>query len=339
MSVGIDIGTKSIKVVELDKSGDKFILKSAGIVGYASTTNIENLTDEKQLSSFAQTIKKLFKDAKISSKNVAVSLPETQSFTRIMKFPLLNDQEISSAVKWEAEEYIPIPIKEAILEHQIIERRETGSPPQVFVLLVAVHKDTVNKYLQILEQADLNVVGAETELLSLSRSLAPADKTVVLVDFGALSTDIAIVKRGQLFFSRSVPTGGEAFTRAVAQSIGVSPEQAEEYKRTYGLSQGQLEGKIGQSLVPIIKVTVEEIKKAIHYYQLEIRGEAPSCIILSGGTSSLPGIGTTLTQMLNLEVEVGNPFKNITIESSAAKNITQFAPLYAVAAGLAMRED
>jgi type IV pilus assembly protein PilM len=339
MSIGLDIGSKTIKVVELNRSAGKYNLKSAGVIGYTSNINLENITDDKQLSSLAQTIKKLFKDAKISSNKTAVAIPETQSFTRLMKFPLLNDQEIDSAVKWEAEEYIPIPVKEAIIEHQILERRETSTPPQVLVLLIAVRKDVVEKYIKLLQFVDISVVGVETELMALARSLAPPDKTVLIVDFGAHSTDIAVVKKEQLIFSRSVPTAGDAFSRAVAQSIGVSPEQAEEYKKTYGLSPGQLEGKVSHSLAPVIKVIIEEIKKTLHYYQLEVKSDPPTSIILSGGSSGLPGISTTFTQLLGLEVGVGNPFQKISVDPASAKKLANFAPLYAVAAGLAMRED
>lgn len=339
MSIGLDIGSKTIKVVELSRAGDKFDLKSAGVIGYPAATSLEALTDEKQLTSLAQTIKKLCKDAKLSSKNVSLSIPETQSFTRLMKFPLLTDQEIDSAVRWEAEEYIPIPVKEAVIEHQVLERRDTGNPPQVLVLLIAVHKEVIERYLKLLNLADLNAVAVETELMSLTRSLAPPDKTVLIVDFGASSSDIAVVKNEQVFFSRSVPTAGDAFTRAVAQSIGATPEQAEQYKRTYGLSPDQLEGKVYRSLSPVIKTVIEEIKKSVHYYQLEVKGDPPSSVILSGGSSAIPGVSTAFTQLLNLEVVIGSPFRKINVDPSSAQNLANYAPLYAVAAGLAMRGD
>ena len=339
MSVGLDIGSKTIKVVELSKDGRGFSLKSAGAVGYSGIKIDANLQDEKQIAEVANIIKKLLQDAKINSRNVTVSLPETQVFTRVLQFPLLNDQEIASAVKWEAEEYIPIPLKDAVVEHQILERRESASPPQVMVLIVAVLKSLVEKYVSVVNAAGLNVVSVETELLSMVRSLAPAEGAVLVVDFGAESTDIAIAKNEQLFFSRSIPTAGEAFTRAVAQSLGVTPQQAEEYKRTYGLDQNQLEGKVGRSLEPIIKVVAGEIKKAIHYYQLNIKGDTPTAIIISGGTAGLPGIAPALTNTLGMEVTIGSPFAKVKVDAESAKGLANYAPLYAVSVGLAMRGD
>ena len=339
MSIGLDIGTKTIKVVELAKQGRELTLKSAGAIGYNGLTIDANLNDEKQMADLAGVIKKLLADAKISAKTVNISLPETQVFTRVMQFPLLNDSEIASAVKWEAEEYIPIPLKEAIVEHQILERNESANPPQVLVLLIAVLRGLVEKYVKIVGLAGLSVASVETETLAAVRSLAPPDKTVLIVDFGASSSDIAIAKNEQLFFSRSVQTAGDAFTRAVAQSLGVSPQQAEEYKRTYGLSPDQLEGKVGRALDPIFKVVAGEIKKAIHYYQLNIKGESPTSIIISGGSSGLPGAAPALTNLLGMEVTIGTPFSKIKVDPESARGLANYAPLYAVSVGLAMRGD
>ncbi len=338
MAVGIDIGSRTIKVVEIKKEGTVNVLKSAGIVG-VKNISIEHLQEESEYVSLANTIKKLFSDAKISSKEVSVAVPESQSFTRSLKFPLLTNEEIASAVKWQAEEIVPIPLKETIFQHLILERRETAQPPEVLVLVVAVPRTLVQKYVKLLSMAGLTVTGVETELLSLSRSLAPVNETVLLADFGANSTNIAIAKNSKLIFSRTIPTGGDAFTRAVAQSLGITPVQAEEYKRTYGLSPTQLEGKVANAITPIFKIVVEEIKKAIHFYQTDEKETPPNLIILSGGTSGLPDTAPQLTKLLGTEVVIANPFSKISVNPQAAKSLNSYAPLYSVAVGLALREN
>ncbi len=338
MSVGIDIGSKSIKVVELGREGNKFRLKAAGVVGYSGVVIDSIQKDDKAFVSLVEVIRKLFKDAKISGKEVAIALAESQVFTRVVTFPPLTDSEIASAVKWEAEQYIPMPVSEAIIQHQILERRENEKGEGVLVLLVAVSKDLVKKYVEILEAAGLNCIAAETELMALARSLAPAEQTVVLVDFGASSTDIAVVKNEQLVFSRSIPMAGMAFTRAVAQSLGVAEKQAEEYKRAYGLSTTRLEGKVQKALDPIFRVVAEEIKKAIHFYQVEGKGDIPSSVILAGGTAGMPDMVSQLTKLIGIEVVVGNPFSKIVIDPEIAKQLVDYAPLYPIAVGLAMRE-
>src|SRR3989344_8621840 len=148
MSVGLDIGTKTIKMVELVKQGAGFSLRASGIVGHKGKTPDQS------------------KDAKISSKEVIIALPETQVYTRTIKFPLLTDAEVASAVKWEAEQYIPIPASEAIIQHQIVERREDTTPPQVVVLLVAAPKALVEKYARAVEMSGMNLTTIETELMA-----------------------------------------------------------------------------------------------------------------------------------------------------------------------------
>src|SRR4030043_380967 len=114
MGVGLDIGSKTIKIVELSHEKGKIRLRASGVVAHKSQTP-EHLKDDKEFLVLAESIRKLYKEAKISSKNVGIALPETQVYTRTIRFPLLSDEEVASAVRWEAEQYVPIPVKEAVL--------------------------------------------------------------------------------------------------------------------------------------------------------------------------------------------------------------------------------
>lgn len=336
--IGIDIGSKTIKIVELQKDGEAFSLTASGIVGY-SGASVARTEDEKEIAGIAQIIRKLHNEAGVSGHDVVISVPEPQVFTRTIKFPLLTDQEIASAVKWESEQYIPIPVSEAIIQHTVISRNERSTPPEVLVLLVAAPRVLVEKYTKVINLAGLNTVAVETELIAISRSLAPVDRVVLLVDFGANSTNIAVAKNGLLSFSRSIPIAGEAFTRAVSQGLGVAEVQAEEYKKTYGFETTQLEGKVKVALDPVLRLVVDEIKKAVNYYQTDEKGDAPSAVIISGGTSGMPQIINAISKLLGMEVLVGNPFSKIKVDPETAKRLAPYAPLYAVSVGLAMREE
>ncbi|MCH7641079.1 type IV pilus assembly protein PilM [Patescibacteria group bacterium] len=337
MSVGLDIGSKSVKIVELAKEKGGFRLRASGIVGFQGVTP-EGAKQDKELEPLASTIKKLHKEARIASKEIVVALPESQVFTRTIKFPLLTDTEIASAVKWEAEQYIPIPLEEAVVQHQLLERREDAIPPEAIVLLVAAPKSLVEKYQKVLQLAGLTLIAAETELIAMVRSLAPNDQTVLIADFGARSTDMAIAKNGQLSFSRSIATAGEAFTRAVAQGLGIEKVQAEEYKRTYGLSGSQLEGKVKGALDPVFRLVADEMKKAIQFYQSEENKDTPKSIILSGGTAGMPEVVSFLAKLIGIEVIIGNPFSKVVVDPEAAKSLAGYSPLYSISVGLAMRE-
>lgn len=338
MSVGVDVGSKTIKIVELEKEKSGFKLRASGIVGY-SGASVDKLKTDKEMTPLAQTIRKLHKEAKISSKEVIVALPESQVYTRTIKFPLLNDAEVVSAVRWEAEQYIPIPLNEAVVQHQVLERREDATPPEVLVLLVAAPRSLVEAYQRLMQLSGLTLVAVETELMALVRSLAPNEGTALIADFGARSTNIAIAKNGQLNFSRSISTAGEAFTRAVAQSLGVEKQQAEEYKRTYGLSSSKLEGKVKKALDSLFRMVIDEMRKAVQFYQSEEKGDVPRSLILSGGTAGLPDVVSVLSRELNFEVVIGNPFSKVVVDPEAAKSLSGYAPLYSVAVGLAMRGE
>lgn len=337
MAVGIDIGSKAIKVVEIAREGGKPVLKAAGIVGVADAS-VEHLQNDADFANMASIIKKLLSSTKISSKNVNISLPESLVFTRSLKLPLLTDAEIDSAVKWQAEDIVPIPVKEAIVQHIVLERNETVQPPEVLVLIVAAPRALVEKYVKLLSLAGLTVIGIETELIASVRSLAQESQTVLLVNLGSKSTDIAISRNAKLVFSRTIPTAGDALTRAVAQSLGVSVTQAEEYKKTYGLSASQLEGKVSAAISPVFRIVVEEIKKAMHFYQTDEGGEPPNLVVLSGGGAGLPDVAAYLTKLLSLEVVIANPFSKVTVDPNMVKSILPYAPLYGVAVGLALRE-
>lgn len=282
MSVGIDIGSKTVKIVDLVREGSSWKLRSSGILGYTGKMP-EEASDEKELVPLADAIRKLHKESKASSKEVCIALPEVHVYCKTVKFPLLTDSEITSAVRWEAEQYIPIPVKDAVIRHRIIERREDVVPGRVVVLLVAAPKLLVQKYTKVIEMAGLTVKLVETELLALVRSLAPDNITTMITDLGARSTDLAISKQGNLIFSRSIPVGGEAFTRAISQFFGIEAMQAEEYKRTYGMSASKLQGRVRQALEPVFASIADEMKKQFTIIRLKKMVKCQSLLFCQAG--------------------------------------------------------
>ena len=332
---GLDIGNNSVKAVQLERRGDTFSLLAAGIAGSVGGGIMGTDSD---LNALAQVVGKLLNDTKITSKDVNLSIPESQAFTRLIKLPYLSDEEVASAISWQAEPYIPIPINEASISHVILERHEPKANEQgaVDVLLVATPKSLIQRYLNLAEMIGLTINGIETELIATARSVSPLGATTVLVDLGMMTTDIAVVKNKQVVVSRSITTAGETLTRAISTTLSVSPEQAESYKKTYGLDPKQLEGKVKETLAPVFNVIIEEIKKSIQYYKAEVRSDDPItvCIVVGGG-SGLAGVIPYLTENLGIEVTIGDPFAPITKDASFAQTLANYGPLYGVAVGLA----
>ncbi|TSC89470.1 MAG: type IV pilus assembly protein PilM [Microgenomates group bacterium Gr01-1014_5] len=333
---GLDIGTTSIKAVQLDKQGENFSLLAAGIT--PTPTRGMETENQKDLEAVAVAVKKLITDTKITSRDVAISLPESKVYTRLISLPLLTDEEVSSAIAWQAEPYIPIPVAEASLDYQIVGRTEAvqGKPGKTDVLLIAASKALIKQYLDVCSIAGLNVVHVMSELLALTSALATDKQTVLLADIGSTSTDFAIVRSGQLLVSRSVATGGNVLTRAVSAGLSVDTQRAEEYKKSYGLNASFLEGRVKASVEPAFRVIVEEAKKTIQYYRSEIgRDDQVSSMILSGGTAGIPDSTSYIANALGIEVLVGDPFAGIAKNEQTAKSLASWAPLYGISVGLA----
>lgn len=336
-TVGLDIGSHSIKLVELGKKEAELTLLAAG----SSPTPPKSLssTNPADIQALALAIKKLMKDTGCSASKVSIALPESQVFTRIIEVPELSARELTSAIKWEAEQYIPLPLDQVIVDFTVLRSsRETGTN-KMEVLLVASPKVLVEKYVSILELADISVDAIETEIIATARSLVRSlgnVKTAMIVSLGAQTTDLAILRQGALAFTRSISAGGEALSRALTQALGFEPLQAEEFKKTYGLEKDKLEGKIVAATKPIMDTIVGEINRAITFYQEKNKEEQVKVIFLSGGTARLPGLVVYMAQSLNLEIQIANPWIGIR-RDPRFRVLDNEGAVFVVAVGLALR--
>ncbi len=332
---GLDIGSYNIKIAQVKKNKDKYQLVAFG--SSPSTTKGLLSEGESDLLALAEIIKRLHRDSGIKTKNVATALPQDQVFTRIITLPPLSESEIESALQWEAEQYVPLPLSEVILTHELIGKVKEDAKENIELLLAAAPKSLVEKTIKVLKMAGLNPVSIEMEIISMARSLiAPNNEQVLLVDIGAKATDLAIVENGAVVFVYSIHTAGEALTRAVSLELGLESSQSEAYKKSYGVDPEKLEGKVSTALKPVLSTIVSEIKKAVQFY--EEKGKSIQRIVLSGGGAGLPEINTFLAKELNLEVQVGNPFIQIMEDSLLEKIPIYERSLYSVAVGLAMKE-
>lgn len=331
---GLDIGTHSIKLAQLKKKGDKFHLVAFGV---GPSTGKGLLSEaENDLTALAEAIKKIRQEAKIKTKNVATALPQDQVFTRTVTVPRLSEEELQSALHWEAEQFIPIPLADVTLVHQTVGQSEKGKKEKV--LLVAASNRLIQKVMNVLEMAGLNAISLETEIISMARSLIPvATEPVMMVDLGAQASDLAVVQNGQVAFVNSIGTAGEALTRAMETQLGLDPTQAEAYKKAYGADPKKLEGKLAEALDPILAKISQEMEKTIQFYQSQ-GGQAIRRVVLTGGTAGLPEIASLLTKKLNLEIQVGDPFSQVAKDDLETKVPLQSTFLFSVAVGLAMKE-
>lgn len=335
---GLDIGTTAVKVVWLDnEKNDLSYITAMSIPTPTTGMSSESPFDQQEM---AQLINKLVIDAKISTDNVNIALPENHVITKVIDMPVLSEKELKSAIYWEAEQYIPAALDTMTLDWSILQRPSAPLPEdKMQVLLVAAPLDLIKRYQTILELAGLNVVSIESEVLSTIRGLIANEKspTSLIVSIGALSTTICIVQKSLIVFNYSVPLGGLAMTRAIASDFGLNPAQAEEYKRVYGLHDKNFGGKLGKAIEPILSSILSEIKKAITYYDDKYKNNPISQILLTGGSASLPGISLYFAQNLSTETVIANPWKARNI-SGVPQAIEVKGPEYSAAVGLALKE-
>jgi len=336
-SFGLDLGTYSVKVVQLKPEGGKYRLLSFGTTSLPASFQSESKADQQAI---VETIKKLLLDSGITIKGVVIALPESQVFSRVVELPPLSEEELKSAIKWEAEQYVPIPLEEANLDYQIVKKPAVGAEEKMEVFLVAAPKNLINRYINLLMVAGLQPLSLETELISICRALlgqAPEKKNSLIINIGSLSSDLAITRGNQIVYTRSIPTGGNALARAVARDLDLEVSQAEEYKKSYGLDEEKLEGKVREAIKTIFDVVVEEIKKTIIFYQ-EKQGVRLRNAIICGGVAKLPGVVSYLAESLGLEVQVGDPFTEIILDEKQKAELGDDAPIYTTAIGLAMKK-
>lgn len=341
VSVGLDLGVSSIKVVSLNKEGDRYKLVSLGIVASPSPGMLSD--NEEGLAAVEEVVKKLVAAAKITQTEVVAALPESKVFTRVIDdLPYLTDNELSTAIRYAAEEFIPMPLSDVNLNWQVLLRSDPRrKDAKTIVLVVASPKNAVEKYLKILTGAGLRPKALETETIAVTRSLVgnnPFSPTTLIVSLGAATTDFAVVTKGLIWLTRSISTGGMALTRSLSQHFNFEPAQAEEYKKVYGLLEDQLEGKVAEVLQPVADIMVGEAKRMIQSFESKYPQNPVKRVVLSGGGAKMPGLVIYFANNLGLEVQEADPWYSIAKDKGIDSKLTVNAPSYSVAVGLALRE-
>ncbi len=342
ITVGLDIGFSSIKLVALSKEDKNFKLSSLGSIASPQPGMISDA--ETELEAVADAIKKLLSATKVEQREVIVALPESKVFTRVIDdLPYLTDNELSSAILYAAEEFIPMPLSEVNLNWQVLFRSDgKNSPAKTVVLVIASPKNAISKYIKVLNLTGLRPRALETETIAITRSLVgnnPFSPSTLIVQLGATTTDFAAVSKGLIWLTRSISTGGMALTRVLSQNFNFELAQAEQYKKVYGLLEDQLEGKVFEALKSIVDIIVDETKRIMQAFETKYPQNPIKRVVLSGGGAKMPGLVIYFANNLGLEVQEADPWYSITKDKSLISKLSQDASSYSVAVGLALRED
>lgn len=357
---GLDISDLSLKIIKLKKRRGTLSLASFGEEKIKPGIIKEGeIKKEEDLAKIIKSACAKVKGEKLKTKYVVASLPEEKAFLQVIQMPRMKEEELKSAVIYEAENYIPLPIEEVYLDSQIV-------PPaynhldHFDVLITALLKKTVDPYLSSLKKAGLKPVAFEIESQAIARVLIKNEITTspfLLIDLGATRTGFIVFSGHSLRFTSSIPVSSQSFTEIISKTLGVNLAEAERLKIEYGLqsSKGKKGKEVFEALIPALTDLLDQIKRYLHYYQthaahehLLLDGTPPSHhpgvgkIFLCGGGTKLKGLTNFLSSQLKIPVEIGNPWINIlpaTIQPREQKLIykKEESLRYTTALGLALR--
>jgi len=342
-NLGIDIGTSSIRLVELSRWRGREKLENYGEIKAKTLFKKPFRTFEKSTLSVlgedvSRAIRAIIQEAEIKTKTAIFSIPDFSSFFTSFDLPPMTEEELPQAVRYEARRHIPLPPSEVTLDWQIIEGRlSSREKSPLKILLVAVPNEVINQYREIASMAQLELQALEAEVFGLTRSLVKESGEIVcLVDIGAQTTTVSVIDKKILKLSHSFDVSGNELTSIVSKSLGISYEEAEDLKGKIGLKKN--DQKIREILLPLLDLITVEIDKISRvFYQTE--GKKIQKVILAGSSALLLGLVDYFSENLKLEkgVEIANPFSGIFYPPILENTLKEMGPGYAIAVGMSLR--
>lgn len=351
--LGIDIGSSSIKMVQLRKKGGKAVLETYGELALGPYAGVEigratNLPNEKII----EALKDLLKEANATTKSSGVSISAASSLLSFIRMPEMDEKQLANMIPMEARKYIPVPITEVALDWWIIPRQEMGlsefekspslgsTPAEkgIDVLLVVIHNDVLARLGVISQATGLETSFYEIEIFSSMRSIIESNLDAALIfDMGAGSTKLNIIERGILRSSHSVNRGSQEITLAIARSLGTSVGDAEHIKRTIGLSK-EPENKAVKEIISLnLDYIFSETNRVISSFEKKYNKNV-SKVILTGGGSLLKGFLDLARERFQTEVVLGDPFSKTEAPAFLEPVLRTAGPEFAVAIGIALRK-
>lgn len=365
---GLDISDLSLRIIRLKKKKGGLSLASFGEAEIpAGIIEGGEIKDENSLSKIIREAVNKVKGKKLKTKYVIAALPEEKSFLQVIQLPKMTGEELKKAIRFEAENYIPLPIEEVYLDFQIVQPLYNHLD-HLDVLIAALPKKTIDPYLSSIKKAGLIPTVLEIESQAISRALVKNGVSpfpLLLIDLGAVRTSFIIFSGYSLHFTFSMTVSSRNFTESISKTLDINLLKAEKLKQKYGLEtrekiilRKKLKGiefekeitedkRIFNALIPPIIDLIEQIKKYLNYYRTHTEHEHLSPkenrlvkkILLCGGGANLKGLADILSLELKIPVVIGNPWINILPEplQETPELPYQRSLSYTTALGLALR--
>jgi type IV pilus assembly protein PilM len=344
--VGLDIGSYSIKAIELKhskKSERSFEVKKIGYELLPHDAIVEGTIIDS--ASVAETIKMVFDENKIKNKDVVISISGNSVIIKKISLPSMESEELAESIIWEAKHNIPYPYEETNVDYAIIEPPESGGSRNLDILLVAAKKDKISNYSNVINQANKSLEAIEVDVFALQNAAEVnypeiiTNNTVSIVNLGANITNVIIIEKGNPQLFRDLSIGGSFFTENLSKDLSIGFDEAE--KLIKGLPVKDVQTEQLQTVLDMnIQNLLEEIEKTFSFYEAgETKAKKIDFILLSGGLSKLANLTSSFQQKFHVRTEIFNPFRNIYFDEKKFDSIyfDELAAIFGVATGLATR--
>ncbi|MBM4306594.1 MAG: type IV pilus assembly protein PilM [Deltaproteobacteria bacterium] len=339
--IGLDIGSSSIKLVELGETKSGYKLLNLGIAPLPP----EAIVDGALMDSVTiiDTIRELVSNTKVKTKDVITSVSGHSVIVKKISLPLMSESELEESIQWEAERYIPFDINDVNIDFQIF-GSSSENPEVMDVVLVAAKKDIINDYVSVIIESGLNPVIIDVDAFAIENMLAvnyeiEKNEAVAMANVGASIANINILKNNMTAFTRDIFKGGNQVTEEIQRQLHIDYEEAEKIKVGSKIDAAS-QSVIQDVLKSASESLANEIGNSIEFFQSTTTYEKISKLYLSGGGSKIKEFDIVLQQQIGIPVEIVNPFKKIEYSDKNfdLEYLREIGPMMAVGVGLATRK-
>ncbi len=355
-TLGLDIGSRTAKLVQLEKHGKNTRVVGYGYAAFPADSITEGIISDPE--AIALSIKSLMAKptaGRLTAKRAAISVPVAKVFTRILQLPPMNESDLAQAVSFEAEQYVPVPINDLYIDYEVIptakkplkpassvnDKNEAIKTEEIHtdVVMVAAPRAIIDSYIKLFDLLNMEVSSIETSLTAITRAMISANqprRAELVVDFGSRSTDLSVYDEATRI-TGSFAVGGDDLTQTLVKTLAISLDQANEIKYKFGIGESGLQTKIKDALAPQLKMVTDELKKAIKYYQDRSEEQKQiDTLVLTGGSSRMPGFVDFLYNEIKIPIILGDPWQRLNVKPLPEASKLEGA-MYTTAIGLAQR--
>lgn len=335
----LDIGTNAVRVVQLSPSGaNGWNLQHFGYAPLDEKTSAS--ASPEALRRLGEVIMTAVGQSGIKTKNVVIGLPSGKTFTTVIEAPIMGEAELKSTMKYQVDQYIPMPINEAKVDWAAL-GTSLHDPKMQEVLIASTANQYAEERLEFIEGLGLNVIAAEPDPLAMVRSLLPdgIPDARLIIDMGEQSTDLAVTFDGTPRLVRTIPIGVRSLIKAAVQNLNVQEDQARQFILKFGLAPDRLEGQVYRAIESTLDNFANELTKSVKFFQTRYPNTPVGGILLSGYSAVVPQFGDYVASKTGVQAGVANPWQRVNVSQGDQQQLAPIASEFATVIGLAQRRN